>query len=223
MPLLKQNERVTRMIMKAMSPLAVFAALLMTQPAQAHNRFEIDVGAGVRVGGSGKALIYDAQKNATEGKLRIDPAFSMSGMLGYRTQPNSFLYLLFSRQVANTHLDTDDQKNFVQGKLAIEYYQFGGNVEFTSGHWVPYFGASVGVSRWVSLGGGGSRLFFTAGLDAGIKLDLHEHVHLRLAARMPVTMSHGDIYCLAPSDCVELRSFSPIIQGEGQLGIGVSF
>lgn len=223
MLLLKQNERATHMMCKALAPFAVVSMLLMSQPAQAHDRFEIDVAAGMRVGGSGNALIKNADSTETEGKLRIDPAFSMSGSFGYRMQPSSFIYLLFSRQVANTHLDTDDQNNFVQGKLAIEYYQFGGNVEFTNGHWVPYLGASVGVSRWVSMGGGGSRLFFTAGLDAGIKLDVHEHVHLRLAVRMPVTMAHGDIYCTDPAACVELRSFTPMVQGEGQFGVGVSF
>ena len=190
--------------------------------AHAHNDFEVSGGAGLRLGGMGDAQVRDTAGTA-EGRMTIDPALSYGATLGYRAQPNGFAFLSFSRQVADLHFDTDLQDDYLRGRIAIEYYQLGGNLEYTAGRWVPYFGASVGLSRWVSMGGGGARLFFVAGLDAGLKFDLHEHVHLRLAGRLPVTLAHGDIFCPSQGNCLELSKLTPQVQGEAQLGLGVSF
>jgi hypothetical protein len=199
------------------------AVCLVPATAEAHNRFEISAGAGLRWGGSGDAEYKPSADQTLEGKLRIDPAFAYGFQLGYRAQPDGFAYLAFSRQVADVHLDGDDQDNLVKGKLAIEYYLLGGNVEWTRGRWVPYLGAAMGASRWVSVGGYGSRLFFTAALDGGLKFDLFEHVHLRLSGRLPITMAHGDIFCASESSCLEFPKLTPQVQGEALLGAGVSF
>jgi hypothetical protein len=73
------------------------------------------------------------------------------------------------------------------------------------------------------MGGGGSRVFFAAVFDGGVKFDLHKNVHLRLLGRVPFTFAHGDLYCMQAGRCVELSHFSPWVQVEAQFGVGASF
>lgn len=191
--------------------------------ARAHDKFEIDATIGARLFGSGPAHFREGQSAGDEGHVYARPALAYGGIFGYRVERNGFMYVSFSRQVAPVHLDVNDQDDVVTGKVAIENYQFGGNLERTAGRWVPYFGVSVGASRWVSMGGGGSRVFFAAVMDGGVKFDLHEHVHLRLLGRVPFTFTHGDLYCVSAGRCITLNKFAPWVQVEGQLGIGASF
>jgi hypothetical protein len=107
--------------------------------------------------------------------------------------------------------------------MAIEYYQIGGNLETTQGIFVPYLGASVGLARFRSYGGGADRLFFAPMLDGGIKFDLLPQLHLRILGRLPIVFSNGKLYCEDGKGCLELDKFAPIVQGEVQAGIGVSF
>jgi len=201
----------------------VVALSMWSSVAQAHNNFEVDATIGARVFGSGPAHFREGDTEGDEGKVYARPALAYGGILGYRVERNGLVFLSFSRQVAPLHLDVNDQSDVVTGKLAMENYQFGGNAERTWGRWVPYFGVSVGAARWVSLGGGGSRVFFAAVFDGGVKFDLHENVHLRLLGRLPFTFTHGDLYCVSRGRCVALEHFSPWVQVEAQFGVGASF
>ncbi len=191
--------------------------------AQAHNRFEIGAGAGARWGGGSKAQLYQGEQELSDGRLRLDPGFAFGFQLGYRAQPDGFAYLAYSRQTMSFHLDGDVQDDLATGNLSVEYFLLGGNVEWTRGIWVPYLGAALGASRWASSGSGRARLFFTAALDGGLKVDVHEHVHLRLSGRLPMTLAHGRLFCPGQSQCFKLDQLRPQVQGELLFGAGVSF
>jgi hypothetical protein len=213
-----------RRVLRSSGALSMIVALgAWSDAALAHNKFEVDATIGARVFGSGPAHFREGESAGDEGKVYARPALAYGGILGYRVERNGLVYLSFSRQVAPLHLDVNDQSDVVTGKVAIENYQFGGSVERTWGHWVPYFGVSVGAARWASLGGGGSRVFFAAVFDGGVKFDLHKNVHLRLLGRIPFTFTHGDLYCMSAGRCVALSHFSPWVQVEAQFGVGASF
>jgi hypothetical protein len=209
---------------KARASIALGCAhLALSTVAAAHDKFEVDATVGARFFGSGPAYFREGQSQGDSGHVYARPAVAYGGIFGYRVERNGFIYVSFSRQVAPLHLDVNDQEGVVTGQVAIENYQFGGNLERTAGRWVPYFGMSIGASRWASLGGGGSRVFFAAVFDGGVKFELHEHVHLRLLGRLPFSMSHGDLYCVSSGRCIALTKFSPWVQLEGQFGLGASF
>lgn len=153
----------------------------------------------------------------------LSPAVAYGAIFGYRTQPNGFAYLSFSRAQSSTRFQVDGEGNVSTGTLAIEYYQLGGNLEVTRGVLVPYLGASVGLARFAAIGEGTDRIFFSAVLDGGFKVDLHQHVHLRLLARFPITLANKSLRCQGEGSCVTLEKLTPFVQVESQLGLGVSF
>jgi hypothetical protein len=158
------------------------------------------------------------------GRLTLDGGLVLSGILGYRIQPDGFIYVSYTRQELGYAYDakgSDTSMDF-SGNGSLEYFQFGGNVETTRGILVPYFGFSMGLARLASFGGGGSRLFFSPVLDGGLKIDVHEHVHLRLIGRMPILFANKDVFC-SGADCAHAEEIRPTAQLELLGGLGVSF
>lgn len=191
--------------------------------AKAHNPFEVDVAAGYRLPGGVDVEQLDADGNEVgEGRLQADGSVVLSGTLGYRIQPDGFIYLTYSRTQTTFRFEADDTGTDFSNEGTLEYFQFGGNVETTNGIFVPYLGFSVGLGRLASLGGGGSRVFFAPVLDGGLKIDLHEHVHLRFVGRLPVLFARKDIFCSGAS-CAHSTVLRPLAQLEVLGGVGVSF
>ncbi len=198
--------------------------LTVAEHARAHNRVELSATAGYRFGGRARVQFdREGETSASSGRFVLEGSPSFGALVGYRVQHNAFAYFSYSRQQTTVRYDEGAVRDLVTGTMAVEYYQVGGNMETTRGLFVPYLGASVGFARYRSFGGGADRLFFAPALDGGLKVDLHKNVHLRVLGRLPIVFSSGSLYCRDDSGCIEQDRFAPIVQGEVQAGIGLSF
>ncbi len=203
----------------------VLASLAVASPAQAHDDFEVTAGAGYRLPFGAEMDSENADGTSMgRGRLSFEGAPVFTGIFGYRTRRDAFIYVSYTRAVHGMKFELDDQTQgfFFNGSRVVEYYQFGGNVETTRGILVPYMGVSVGLGRIASLDGGDSRLFFAPVLDPGVKIELHEHVHLRLMGRIPLIMTGKDVVC-TDFGCARTDDMKPIAQLELLGGLVASF
>lgn len=204
---------------------STLACVTVAPSANAHDPFELTAGAGYRLPFGIDMGSQDAEGNPLEkGRLSFEGSPIFTAIAGYRVQRDGFIYLSYTRGVHKFSYEGDEATvgyDF-SGSRVIEYYQFGGNIEMTRGRFVPYMGVSLGLGRIASLGGGDGRLFFAPVLDPGLKIELHEHVHLRFAARVPVMMTNKDVVCL-DAGCIHAEQISPIAQLELLGGLVLSF
>ena len=198
---------------------AIVAIILAVQPAQAHNKFELDLTGGYRFA----SKVELPQNDDGAGDFKLAPSFAFSAIAGYRAQPDGFVYLSYSRQQTKVEYQSDDAGTDFSAKATVEYFQFGGNIEMTRGRLVPYLGVSVGAARLATVGEGSSRFFFAPVIDTGFKVDLHEHVHLRFLGRLPVIFMSGDAFCTDGTGCLTVDQIKPMAQFELHGGVGVSF
>lgn len=217
-----------------MAPSGFMKNLLLVAPlvwvtfapdALAHNQFELTAGAGYRLPfGVDLGRVNEDGDFVEKGRLAFEGAPVVTGIAGYRLQRDGFIYLSYTRGLHDVSFeDADADSGFTfRGSRVVEYYQFGGNVEMTRGRFVPYMGFSLGLGRIASVGGGDGRLFFSPVLDPGLKIDLHEHIHLRLMARVPIMMTNKDVVC-SDAGCVHADQISPVAQLELLGGLVVSF
>lgn len=204
---------------------ATLACVTIASPAEAHNPIELTAGAGYRLPfGIDMGRVDEAGDLLEDGRLSFEGAPVFTGIAGYRLQRDGFIYLSYTRGLHEVSYEGDDPDVGYKfsGSRVIEYYQFGGNVELTRGRFVPYMGFSLGLGRIAPLGGGDGRLFFAPVLDPGVKIDLHEHIHLRFMARVPIMMTNKDVVC-SDSGCVHAEQISPVAQLELLGGLVVSF
>ena len=202
-----------------------FAVCLFVVPARAHNDFEFAAAAGYRLPFGADVNLEDSSGGELEeGRLSFDGAFIVTGMAAYRLRPDGFIYLSYTRGVHQAEFagSTEGIGFDFTGSRSVEYFQFGGNVEMTRGRLVPYMGMSLGVGRVGPGGGNNARLFFAPVLDPGLKIDLHDHVHLRLMARVPLLFANKNIVCVE-AGCAHADKITPLPQVELLGGVGVSF
>jgi hypothetical protein len=209
----------------ALSVLALLTITSLPTPGQAQerHRIELDATVGTRFGGA-----LDVELDSTEGmipgRISADSSIAFGGIVGLRVQSNGFVYMSYSRQETEVHfrpqsIDLDSY----QTNGSIEYFQFGGNLEVTRGALTPYFGFSLGPSRFASQEDGGDAWRFTAALDAGVKFRLLKSLHLRLLGRVPFTLTSGELYCYSGRGCALVTNGTPFVQGEVQAGLGLDF
>lgn len=209
---------------KFTATLALYGVTLVST-AEAHDTFELTAGAGYRLPFGIDMGSEDAEGNFLEdGRLSFEGAPVFTAIGGYRIQRDGFIYLSYTRGVHGVSYEGDDPSATYSftGSRVIEYYQFGGNIEITRGRLVPYMGFSLGLGRIGPLGGGDGQLFFAPVIDPGMKIDLHEHIHLRLMARVPIMMTNKDVVCV-DAGCIHAEQISPMAQLELLGGLVVSF
>ncbi len=211
--------------MKKSTAFFVLFGVCFASPAKAHDTFELTAGAGYRLPFGVDMGSEDEDGNFLEdGRLSFEGAPVFTAIGGYRIQRDGFIYLSYTRGVHDVSYEGDDPDATFSftGSRVIEYYQFGGNIEITRGRIVPYMGFSLGLGRIAPVGAGEGRLFFAPVIDPGMKIDLHEHIHLRLMARVPIMMTNKDVVCL-DEGCIHAGQISPIAQLELLGGLVVSF
>ncbi len=203
---------------------------LSATPASAHDLVELTVAGGYQFGVSrsisSQQVNADGELETTEGHLAISPAPVFTGMLGYRVQHDGFIYLSYTRSHHTFEYDMVGDGNRApdfSGEGAIESYQFGGNLEMTEGIWVPYLGASVGLGHMISFGAGRHRFSFSPVLDAGLKIDLHRHVHLRFMGRLPFYFNKGEFHCRSETDCLQDEDVGVFVLPQLMAGVAISF
>lgn len=213
----------SRVINRGFTPRLLLAFCALTTHAAAHNPFEVDAAVGYRLPGGIDVDRVDADDVTVDsGRLTAEGSLVLSGTVGYRIQPDGFIYLTYSRTQTTFAYDADGSAGgALEADGSLEYFQFGGNVEKTMGVIVPYLGFSLGLGR---IGGSriDTRLFFAPVIDGGFKFDVHEHIHLRLLGRAPILFANKDVVCTG-DECLHATQIRPLAQVEVLGGVGVSF
>jgi len=194
--------------------------LLLSAPAAAQNRWELDAALGYRFGGSA-----DVEAEGAEGRVTIGDDVAFTGIASYMVQPNGFVYLNYTRQVATLRYLSDDLQTTGETPLSTDVVHFGGNLELPRGRVIPYLGFSLGATRFGAMDLGYDSWAFSMALDGGVKVDITEWFHLRFLGRIPFTFvtSEAGAFCVSPVGCVVLVSGGPLVQGEVYGGIGLDF
>lgn len=201
---------------------SAFALASLFAPHQAlasESDIEVDGGFGYQFGGALDVEVDRGQR----GHLYLDAAPAFTGIFGYRFQRNGFVFVNYSRQDTTLHYRSADLSMNGQNALSTEYFQFGGNIEAFQGGLTPYFGFSIGATRFAA-SGFGDEWRFSLVADGGVKLNVTHWLHLRVFARVPVTILEGEstVFCVN-SDCVVAWNGTPMVQGAVFAGAGFSF
>ncbi|OQX66523.1 MAG: hypothetical protein B6A08_17505 [Sorangiineae bacterium NIC37A_2] len=202
------------------------AASLIAPSAAAHHRFEIGAVLGYRVGGH----VGAAEDSETLGNYSFDGAPAYGALFAYRVRPDGLIFLSYERQETQARFTPSGLASSVaQAGVSIEYFQFGGSVERAYGRtvrFVPYMGASVGLARLAALGRNvPDEWAFAPVLDGGFKIELLPWLHLRAAARLPISFfgTESAVLCLTGSNCTVGVDRAPRFQFDMLGGIGASF
>jgi opacity protein-like surface antigen len=114
--------------------------------------------------------------------------------------------------------------------MDIQYLHIGGIVNFTDvKHAVPYFGMTVGATRFSPDLSGldeETKISFSAG--GGVKIPITDHIGIRFDARAFVTLldTDGDLFCVASNGDTTCRisaSSDTLLQYHATLGIIAAF
>ncbi len=208
-------------------PVLSLGALAFVGPSVARadnlDNWEVAAYGGYRIGGS---IDVDDKTGSEDGSLSSEGSPSFGVSAGYRTKPNGFIYLWYSRQASfPLDIELSDGTKVGSRDVTFEYLQAGGYLEGWYGPANPYLGVTVGVTHLTTSDDLGSEWFFSAALEGGFKLPLTHWLDLRLLGRMPMTFMFGEsqIYCVSPEGCRAELDGKPIVQGELQGGVGISF
>lgn len=187
------------------------------------HQIELDATVGTRFGGA-LDVTLDSDDGDIPGRISADSSIAFGGILSYRFQSNGFVFLNFSRQETEVHFRPNniDQES-VKTNGAIDYLQFGGNLEITRGALTPYFGFSIGAAHFASHEDGGDTWRFAGAFDGGVKFRILPFLHLRLLGRLPITFVDGELYCYTGYGCAVVSHGAALVQGEVQVGVGLDF
>jgi hypothetical protein len=211
-----------------LSGLACLVALsLIAAEARAERPvFEFTPFVGYRMGGQ-----FDVENEETGKTKSVDVSDDMSwGIdLGLYRDDYSYYEFLYSAQSA----EFESTELFVRGiDLKTEYYQIGGTVLFPADgsryEWiVPYLSLTIGATRFKPDGPYDSETNFSGSLGGGLRIPFNERVALNLGLRGYLTFVDSDsaIFCTGSGDlnCLVRTSGSTFFQGEGTLGVSVTF
>lgn len=202
------------------------ASLLIAPNAAAHKRFDVGAVLGYRLGGH----VGAAEDSAYPGMFSFDGAPAYGALASYRVRPDGTLYLSYERQQTTARFTPSGQANSTeQAGVSIEYFQFGGAVEKAYGRkvrFVPYMGASVGLARLAALGRDvPDEWAFAPVLDGGAKVEILPWLHLRVAARLPLSFfgTESTVLCLSGANCTVAVDRTPRFQFDILAGIGAAF
>ena len=162
------------------------------------------------------------------GQLSVDPAPTYGALVDVRVRPDATIQLLYQRQ--DTVLDFVDNTEFVptttQFDLAIEYYQFGGTLEFGSERFRPNFVLSVGATRFHPIPEDIQDAWrFSVGVGGGFKQYLSDRVGVRVDGRVwsIFANTNGGFLCSLPGGCVVSIQADFLFQASATAGLFVTF
>ncbi|HVY04740.1 MAG TPA: outer membrane beta-barrel protein [Burkholderiales bacterium] len=154
----------------------IAACLGWMTPATAQQVARVEV--APMVGYQSSLKFDDAAGNA---RYKLDSTNNVGLVLDFRAAPNSQVELLYSR--AKSALAPDDGGPKL-ADVKVEYYHLGGILVYGNDRVQPFFGATVGATRFAPDAAGlDSDTRFSFGLVGGAKLFLTKHIGLRLEAR----------------------------------------
>lgn len=186
--------------------------------AEARTKFEITPFIGQMAGGEFEDPTDNSDRDVADDS-NFGVFFNINA--GSRERQYEFLYTQQGTEIEGAQpFDMD-----------IQYLHLGGIVNFTdANHVVPYFGMTVGATRFSPDASGldeETKLSFTAG--GGVKVPITDHIGVRFDARAFVTLldSDSDIFCVsAPeegSGCAIRAKSDTFLQYAASLGVIIAF
>ena len=207
---------------RAMAVAAVACGCALTGSAHAQewdeNTFEITPFYGVMAGGSFEDPTDDGERD-----VKDDTNFGI------------FLNLIADVPERQYELLYASQSSAVEGgvplDLDVKYLQIGGTVGYPqSRHIIPYFGVTVGATRFTpDLAGLDDETKFSLSVGGGVRFPITDHFGLRLDIRSFVTFLEDDseIFCVSDPNNAAACSIKPksdtFVQFTGTLGFSFGF
>jgi hypothetical protein len=211
-------------------------AILVVVTASSHamgseSRFEIDGTIGTRFGGTQSVDFEDDDGNTVSaGRISADSALAFGLLASLKVQSQGSVFFSYSRQEttfryhAGRSFDEGWAIDDSSGTGAIEYFQFGGNLEAPTRLLIPYLGVSVGVTHLQALAGGeGDWTRFNITIDGGLRFEVVPLLDIRVLGRVPFTFPAAELYCFSGQGCAVISGGNPFVQGEFHAGFGLYF
>lgn len=204
-------------------PMAVLAFTMGVRNGEAQSpgdrRVEITAFGGYQAGGGATSRL---------GQLSLDSSLSYGLMVDIRVRPDATLHAVWDRQ--DTVLDFRDNDPFFPRRVlvdvAVEYYHFGGTVEFPRERLRPYIALTVGATRFdAKVDDFGDEWRFSIGFGGGLKTYLSSRFGFRVDARVWPTLvnTSGGFFCSAPGGCLVSVEADAFVQVNATAGFFLAF
>lgn len=170
---------------------------------------------GYRFGG-------DLHEDITATALDIDGAPSVGGIVDVFVGRGQSFTLLYSHQEADIDVPTAGGPAR-RVSLAIDHWHGGGTQEFGDGAVRPFYGGTLGLTRFG--GAGDSEVRFSLSGGGGVKLMPSRHLGARLDGRVYAVFVDGNATTgiCTPGVCLIGLDVSVVWQAEFTAGVVVSF
>lgn len=145
-----------------------------------------------------------------------------------RVSPETTFQLLYNRQETDVDIKINDafSPTFFSEPVAVDYYHFGGTVEFPYEGIRPYFAMTVGASRFdLEREGFRDEWRFSLGFGGGFKTYFSERVGIRIDGRVFPTFvnTNGGFFCSQRDGCLVVIEAQFIAQVNASVGVFLAF
>ncbi len=188
-------------------------------PAYGFRAIEIAPFVGYQVGG---------QAGSFQGRLDIRGGLAYGIAFDIRVRPDATIELVYNRQ--ETDLDIQDNRPLIPERsrigLAVEYFHFGGTVEFGQKRMRPYFAMTIGASRFdPKVEQAGDEWRFSVAFGGGFKYYVSDRLALRVDARVYPTFlsTNGGFFCSLPGGCLVSITGDFLVQANATAGLAFAF
>jgi len=199
-------------------PLFVLVASVAPSFAQTRG-VEITPYVGYQAGGSASSF---------EGSLSILADVTYGAAVDIRFSPDTTLQFLFNRQDTNVDIRVNDLFETIRFRegLVVDYYHFGGTVEFPRDKIRPYFVMTIGASRFdLDREGVRDEWRFSMGVGGGFKTHFSDRFGIRVDGRIFPTFvnTDGGFFCTLPGGCLVSITSDFFVQANASFGVFVGF
>jgi hypothetical protein len=202
--------------------LAIALTVVVVGPAEAKeeprsNNFEVTPFIGLMAGGS-----FEDPSNGDERDVEDDTNYG--------------IFFNIVDEVPERHYEFfyTKQSSVIEGSLPIdlatEYLHLGGTVAYPeTSHVIPYFGITVGATRYSpDLAGLDDEIKLSFSVGGGMKFPITDRIGIRFDARALITLLENDseIFCVsvpATASCLIKPEGDTYIQYMGSLGVSFGF
>jgi hypothetical protein len=202
-----------------MTVLALWMGARTPEAPGGDRRFEVTPFGGYQAGGGATSRL---------GQLSLDSSLSYGLMVDIRVRPDATLHAVWDRQ--DTVLDFRDNNPLFPRRVlvdvAVEYYHFGGTVEFPRGRLRPYIVMTVGATRFdAKVEGFGDEWRASIGFGGGFKTYVSSRFGIRGDVRVWPTLvnTSGGFFCSLPGACLVSIESDAIFQANATAGLFLTF
>jgi hypothetical protein len=206
------------MSMRRARGIALSTLLTVLLAAPARGEVEVALWGGYQGGGS-----FDVEG----GELHLPGAPSVGITVDVTVREDAQVELSYSRQATELRLRGGAlAPSTTLMDMAVEYYQLGGLLEWPHARWRPFFAMTIGATRFAPEPADVASVWrFSGVLGGGTKLELTEHLRLRLQGRLllPWISGSSSFFCSLPGGCLISVSGTVMAQGDVSAGLVAVF